>query len=140
WQAARISGDESFYLRAARKLHQSEALIPAWSPDNLRMELDRFNLWSEYGYVGLRQLWEYFARYCYLPRLLDDSVLQNAVRDGINRLDAPFAYATQVKDGRFTGLAFRSASSIYFDDESVLVHPDVAQNQINEDQARADAA
>lgn len=140
WQAARISGDESFYVRAARKLHQSEALIPAWSPDNLRMELDRFNLWGEHGYIGLRQLWEYFARYCYLPRLLDDSVLQNAVRNGINRLDAPFAYATQVKDGRFIGLAFRSASSIYFDDESVLVHPDVAQRQINEDQARADAA
>jgi hypothetical protein len=141
WQTARISGDESFYLRAARKLHQSEALIPAWSPDNLRMELDRFNLWGEYGYVGLKQLWEYFARYCYLPRLLDDSVLQNAVRDGINRLDAPFAYATGVAaDGRYTGLAFRSASSIYFDDASVLVHPDGAQHQINEDQARADAA
>jgi len=139
WQAARISGDESFYVRAARKVHQSEALIPAWSPDNLRIELDRFNLWGEYGYVGLKQLWDYFARYCYLPRLLDDSVLQQAVRDGINRLDAPFAYATQVKDGRFTGLAFRSASSIYFDDESVLVHPDEAQRQIDEDRAAAEA-
>lgn len=139
WQTARIGGDESFYVRAARKVHQSEALIPAWSPDNLRIELDRFNLWGEHGYIGLRQLWEYFARYCYLPRLLDDSVLQQAVRDGINRLDAPFAYATQVKDGRFTGLAFRSASSIYFDDESVLVHPDEAQRQIDEDQAAAEA-
>ncbi|HMN11516.1 MAG TPA: DUF499 domain-containing protein [Bellilinea sp.] len=141
WQTSRISGDESFYVRAARKLHQSEALIPAWSPDNLRMELDRFNLWGENGVIGLKQLWDYFARYCYLPRLLDDSVLQQAVRDGISRLDAPFAYATGITDeGRFKGLAFRSASSIYFDDESVLVHPDEAQRQVDEDQARADAA
>jgi hypothetical protein len=128
-------------VRAARKLHQSEALIPAWSPDNLRMELDRFNLWGETGIIGLKQLWDYFARYCYLPRLLDDSVLQQAVRDGISRLDAPFAYATGVAaDGRYTGLAFRSASSIYFDDESVLVYPDEAQRQVDEDQARAEAA
>jgi predicted AAA+ superfamily ATPase len=141
WQTSRISGDESFYLRAARKLHQSEALIPAWSPDNLRMELDRFNLWGELGYVGLKQLWEYFARYCYLPRLLDDSVLQQAVRDGISRLDAPFAYATGVTpEGRYAGLAFRSASSIYFDDQSVLVHPDEAQRQNDEDRERAEAA
>jgi hypothetical protein len=84
WQTSRISGDESFCLRAARKLHQSKALIPAWSPDNLRMELDRFDLWGELGYVGLKQLWVYFARYCYLPRLLDDSVLQQAIRDGIS--------------------------------------------------------
>src|SRR5690606_32640027 len=38
WQATRISGQESFYERAARKLHQLEALIPAWAPENLRME------------------------------------------------------------------------------------------------------
>jgi hypothetical protein len=141
WQTSRISGSESFYVRAAGKLRQSGALIPAWSPDNLRIELDRFNLWGEYGYVGLRQLWEYFARYCYLPRLLDDSVLQKAVRDGISRLDAPFAYATGItSEGRYSGLAFRSASSIYFDDESVLVHPDEAQRQGDEDFARAEAA
>ncbi len=139
WQAARISGEESFYVRAARKLHQSEALIPAWSPDNLRIELDRFNLWGDEGYIGLKQLWDYFARYCYLPRLLDDKVLQQAVRDGISRLDAPFAYATKVSaEGRYHGLAFRSASSIYFDDESVLVHPDEAQRQIDEDRAVAE--
>jgi predicted AAA+ superfamily ATPase len=141
WQTSRISGGESFYVRAASKLRQSGALIPGWSPDNLLLELNRFNLWGEYGYVGLKQLWEYFARYCYLPRLLDDSVLQQAVRDGISRLDAPFAYATGVAaDGHYTGLAFRSSSSIYFDDESVLVHPDEAQRQNDEDQAQAEAA
>src|SRR5690606_41257186 len=73
WQTTRISGHESFYERAARKLHQLEALIPAWAPENLRMELDRFNLWGDQKCVSLKQLWEYFARYCYLPRLLDES-------------------------------------------------------------------
>jgi len=141
WQTARISGDESFYVRAARKLHQSEALIPAWSPDNLRIEVDRFSMWGEQRHIGLKQLWEYFARYCYLPRLLDDSVLQQAVRDGIVRSDAPFAYAVSVTpEGRYSNLAFRIGSSIHFDDASVLVHPEAAQLQQDEDRARAETA
>ena len=140
WQTARISGNDSFYLRAARKLHQSEALIPAWAPNNLRMELDRFNLWGEQNHIGLKQLWEYFARYCYLPRLVDDSVLQQAVRDGISSNEAPFAYATSVAaDGRYVGLAFRRSSSIYFDSDSVLVHPDAAQRQLAEERAKEEA-
>ena len=141
WQATRISGQESFYERAARKLHQLEALIPAWAPENLRMELDRFNLWGDQKCVSLKQLWEYFARYCYLPRLLDESVLLQAVRDGITRANAPFGYATSVTpEGRYVNLAFGSPSSVYLDDASVLVHPDAAQRQIDEDRARAEAA
>jgi len=141
WQATRISGQESFYERAARKLHQLEALIPAWAPKNLRMELDRFNLWGDQKCVSLKQLWEYFARYCYLPRLLDESVLLQAVRDGITRANAPFGYATSVTpEGRYVNLAFGSPSSVYLDDASVLVHPDAAQRQIDEDRARAEVA
>lgn len=141
WQATRISGQESFYERAARKLHQLEALIPAWAPKNLRMELDRFNLWGDQKCVSLKQLWEYFARYCYLPRLLDESVLLQAVRDGITRANAPFGYATSVTpEGRYVNLAFGSPSSVYLDDASVLVHPDAAQRQLDEDRARAEVA
>ena len=139
WQATRISGQESFYERAARKLHQLEALIPAWAPKNLRMELDRFNLWGDQKCVSLKQLWEYFARYCYLPRLLDESVLLQAVRESPRH--APFGYATSVTpEGRYVNLAFGSPSSVYLDDASVLVHPDAAQRQIDEDRARAEVA
>ncbi len=141
WQTIRISGQDPFYERAARKLHQLEALIPAWAPENLRMELDRFNLWGEETHVSLKQLWEYFARYCYLPRLLDESVLLQAVRDGINRQDAPFGYATSVDpEGRYTNLALGNPSSVYIDDASVLVHPDAAQRQLDDERARAEAA
>ncbi|NLE53142.1 MAG: ATP-binding protein, partial [Chloroflexi bacterium] len=141
WQATRISGQESFYERAARKLHQLEALIPAWAPKNLRMELDRFNLWGDQKCVSLKQLWEYFARYCYLPRLLDESVLLQAVRDGITRANAPFGYATSVTpEGRYVNLAFGTSSSVYIDDASVLVHPDAALRQLDEDRARAEVA
>ncbi len=126
FQASRISGDESFYERAARKLRQEGLLIYEWSPDTLKMELDRWPLWDENGQVGLKQLWEYLAQYCYLPRLFDHEVLIKAVRDGVSRLDAPFGYATGWDErGRYhTGLVFRSTGSVYFDDRGMLVHRD----------------
>ncbi|PJF26335.1 MAG: hypothetical protein CUN53_08225 [Phototrophicales bacterium] len=131
YQAHRINGQDSFYDRAARKLRQSELLIHRWSPDNLRMELDRY-LWRDQPHLGLKQLWEYLARYCYLPRLYNEDVLLEAVRDGVARADAPFGYATMVgSDGVYKGLAFgQPASNLYFDDSSVLVRPEIAQEQI----------
>jgi hypothetical protein len=126
FQASRISGDDNFYDRAARKLRNDGLLIYEWSPDILRMELDRY-IWSEErGWeVGLKQLWEYLAQYCYLPRLFDHEVLVKAVKDGVGRLDAPLAYSTgKSEQGHHTGLVFRSLGSIYFDDTSILVHPD----------------
>ncbi len=126
FQAIHISGGNSFYERAARKLRQDGLLIYEWSPDILRMELDRYPLWDENGQIRLKQLWEYLAQYCYLPRLFDHEVLLKAVRDGVGRLDAPFAYATgwDERGQHHSGLVFRSTGSIYFDDQSILIHPD----------------
>ena len=130
YQAHRISGQDSFYDRAARKLRQSELLIPRWSPDNLRMELDRY-LWGDQPHLGIKQLWEYLARYCYLPRLFSDEVLLEAIRDGVTRDDAPFGYATMVTpDGVYNGLIIGDNTVIYFDDNSVIIHPDVAREHV----------
>jgi predicted AAA+ superfamily ATPase len=132
-QAHRISGQDSFFERAARKLHQSELLISRWSPENLRLTMEEFNLWRDGTHVNLKQLWEYFAQYCYLPRLYDESVLLDAVRDGTTRLiGAPFGYATMVNaDGSYSGLLYQQQStSFYFDDQSVLVRPEVAQEHL----------
>jgi hypothetical protein len=125
-QASRISGDDNFYERAARRLRNDGLLIDQWSPDILRMELDRHVWDEERGWeVGLKQLWEYLARYCYFPRLFDREVLVGAVRDGVRRLDAPLAYATGTnEEGEHTGLVLRELGQVYFDEQSLLVHPE----------------
>ena len=126
FQANRISGDDNIYDRAARKLRQDGLLINEWSPDILRMELDRYIWGEEKGWtVGLKQMWEYLAQYCYLPRLFDQDVLVTAVRNGVRRLDAPIAYANGISsDGYHTGLLYQSSGQIYFDEQSMLIHPD----------------
>lgn len=126
YQAHRISGQDSFYDRAARKLRQSEHLIPRWSPDTLRMELDRY-LWRDQAHLGIKQLWEYLARYCYLPRLYNEEVLLEAIRDGVVREDAPFGYATRVDaNNTYKGLTLGQSTSIYFDDHAVIIQSSLA--------------
>ncbi|MHB8628640.1 MAG: DUF499 domain-containing protein [Aggregatilineales bacterium] len=131
FQAHRLAGQDSFYERAIRKLRQSGMLISQWSPDSLLLEMEQYNLWRDGSHVSLKQLWEYLARYCYLPRLYDQNVLREAVLEGVARLDAPFGYATLVgEDGTYKGLIFRqAATSIYFDDNAVLVRPEAAEQQ-----------
>ena len=131
-QESRISGDDNFYERAARRLHNDGLLIENWSPDLLRMELDRYIWNDERGWeVGLKKLWEYMAQYVYLSRLRDHDVLLDAVQEGAGRLNPPFAYATgKDTDGYHTGLIFQSVGgSIYFDSQSLLVHPDQVERK-----------
>ncbi|MFQ3648209.1 MAG: DUF499 domain-containing protein [Anaerolinea sp.] len=137
YEAHRISGQDSFYDRAARKLSQHELLIYRWSPDNLRAELDRY-LWRDQPHLGLKQLWEYLARYCYLPRLCNEQVLIESVRAGATRSNhPPFAFASNVgPDGTYTNLILGTNGQIYFDDNAVIVRPEVAQAQ----QERVEAA
>jgi len=125
-QTSRISGDDNFYDRAARKLRNDGLLITNWSPDILRMELERYIWNEERGWeVGLKQLWEYLAQYVYLPRLTDHEVLVATVKAGVGRLDTPIAYATgKHPDGYHTGVLFRQLGQVYLDEHSLLVHPE----------------
>jgi predicted AAA+ superfamily ATPase len=135
WEATRIAGgNETYIAKAQKKLRSAEQLIVRWSPALLKMELDRW-LWKNQPHIGLKRLWEYLTSYCYLPRLRDSEVLLDAIREGIRSRDY-FGYATSVgEQGRYQGLQFGSAGgSVYLDDTSVLVRPEVAQKQQADDQ------
>ena len=67
-------------------------------------------------HIGLQPLWEYFARYPYLPRLRDEHVLLGAVQDGIGQTTWQefFAYASAY-DGerqRYGGLKAGEMGSV----------------------------
>jgi hypothetical protein len=46
WQANRLTEQESLAVRAGRKLHNDELLVPGFAATRLRMELDRIPRWA----------------------------------------------------------------------------------------------
>ena len=99
------------------------------------MELDRIPLWRG-DHVPVKQLVEDFARYLYLPRLKDSTVLLDAIHDGINLLvwaQDSFGYADSYDDdaGRYRGL--RGGTMVTLADAhapGLVVKPDVASKQL----------
>src|SRR5581483_2953888 len=136
WQSHRLQG-ENLVGRASRKLISDQQMIVSWSPALLRMELDKW-LWKEQEHLSIRQIWEYLTQYLYLSRLKDEQVLIEAVRAGVGSLTWKdfFAYASAVRDdGRYVGLIAGANPAVTLDGASVLVKPETAQRQIDEEAA-----
>jgi predicted AAA+ superfamily ATPase len=136
--ASRLTGQESLAVRASKKLRNDESLVTGFAASRLRLELDQIPLWRG-DHVAIKQLVEDFARYIYLPRLKEPSVLIEAIRDGLGLLSwtqDSFAYAESFDEeaGRYRGL--RSCQAVNISEDSLsglLVKPAVALKQIQEE-------
>ena len=70
WQAIRLTGNDALALRASKKLRSDELLVASLGSTILRKHLDDVPLWRGRD-VAVRQLVDDFARYLYLPRLVE---------------------------------------------------------------------
>ena len=140
WQAMRLSGQHALADRASKKLKGDELLVTSFAGTRLRMELDRVPLWRG-DHVSIKQIVEDFARYLYLPRLRDSTVLLNAISDGVGlltwELDA-YALADSFDDEakRYRGLRGGPVVSLPdIDAPGLLVKPDIARQQLDAESA-----
>jgi predicted AAA+ superfamily ATPase len=137
WEEIRLTGQEGLATRASKKLRSEEYLITEFGAVRLRKELDDIPLWRG-DHVGLRQLWEDFAQYLYLPRLRDSRILIEAVHQGISFINWEqdgFAYAEAWDEGggRYRGLRAGEQSGVTMTTGSVIVKPDVARRQLEQE-------
>jgi len=122
-------------VRVSKKLRSDELLLTSFAATRLRMELDRVPLWRG-NHVSVKQLAEDFARYLYLPRLKESSVLLGAIQDGVYLLtweQEGFAFADSFDDvaKRYRGLRGGQIISLYDASSTcLLVKGDVARKQI----------
>ena len=134
WQTSRLTGQEPLAVRASKKLRNDELLVRGFAATRLRLELDQVPLWRG-DHVAIKQLIEDFARYVYLPRLREQTVLIEAIRDGLRLLmwpDDSFAYAESFDEaaGRYRGLRCGQPVNISEDNLSgLLVRPAPALKQ-----------
>jgi hypothetical protein len=107
----------------------------------LRLEaLDKY-LRRDRNHIDLKRLWEYLTQYLYLPRLKDQNVLLEAVRDGVaSTIWADnFAYAEGFDEekGKYLGLKAATGITPSISVQSLLVKPDIAQQQFDAEAAQA---
>lgn len=142
WQAMRLTGQDALAARASKKLRNDELLVTGLAGTRLRMDLDRVPLWRG-NHVFIKQLVEDFAKYLYLPRLADSSVLFGAIQDGLSLLlwaQESFSYADSFDEatGRYRGLRYAQNVNVSDANQSaLLVKSDVARAQIEADEKAA---
>ena len=143
WSEVRVTGQGSLAEKAGKRAVADENLYTGMAGAVLRLHLDRVPLWGN-GHVRLKDLWGYFSRYLYLPRLKDAQVLIDAVADGSSRLtwqQDGFAYADfyDEEHGRYAGLRAGRQGSISLE-LGCVVHPVEAARQLEEEEeAHGDA-
>ena len=129
----RSSGPDSVVMKAAHKMQQNEQLITQWAPALLTMQLDDL-LWRDANEINIGDLWKMLCTYCYLPRLANFDVLQQAIQVGVNSEDY-FAYAEGVGDGKYKGLKYNLYVG-YIDRSGYLVKPLAALKQLTQERAQ----
>ncbi len=142
WQELRLQGDGPLAVRASKKVQSEEYLITRYASTLLRRELDKIPLWRGEN-VLIKQLWDDFAQYLYLPRLVDSDVLLSAISDGLSLItweQETFAYAESWDEEGKQYRGLRSGGYIGrvgLDSSSVLVKPEAAVRQRNEQEVAA---
>jgi len=136
WQVIRLQGSDPLAVRASKKLIDNDLLCLQLGGTVLRMKLDGVPLWRG-DHVEVRQLIEDFARYVYLPRLKDPSVLIRAVQSGLSlptwEKDG-FAYAESFDEQarRYRGLRVGQAVGLSESAPAgLVVKPEVARRQLD---------
>lgn len=136
WQSFRLTGQDSLAARASKKLKNDARLLTSWAPTLLRMEMDKVPLWRG-DHVAIKQIVEDFARYIYLSRLREPSVLLGAIRDGLGLLTwekDSFGYADSFDETtrRYRGLRCGQQVAVTdLDAPGLLVKPEIARNQLD---------
>ncbi|MCD8490337.1 MAG: DUF499 domain-containing protein [Desertifilum sp.] len=141
WTEVRLQGQDSPVLRASRKAVHEEYLIVTYAANRLRMEaLDPY-LWKDSDHIDTKRLWAYLSNYLYLPRLSSEQVLLQAIQQGVIALlwSENFAYATGRDEAKGRYLGLKAGPSETFtpalSSQNLLVKPEVAQRQLDADEA-----
>ena len=131
-------GSDRIVEKAAREMKQAEQIISAWAPAPLKMALDDY-LWKETDYISVKQLWEYLCTYCYLPRVANYNVLEEAICQGANSSEF-FALAAGYDEQNQRYLDLKLGQPIFSVNLSdLLVKVEVAKKQLEAEKKAAEA-
>lgn len=140
------SSGRSLAERVAAKLSRDDQLVTELGAPilgaTLHQELGQ--LWRDKGEISVGELWGYFTRYVYLPRLVRRETLDSAIERSLNSVlvdGEKFAIATakDTEAGRYRGLIVPPAhnTAIQVTDSTLLVDWNKADEQASDDRIAA---
>lgn len=118
-------GTESFVTRALNSLVSNENLSESYAPHPLKLELDD-KLWTQSNDISVKEIWNAYTRYCYLPRLKSFDVLCNAISEGMQSGDY-FAIAGGKEGDDYLDLRLKCPMGTSVDPSNYLIKKDVAE-------------
>jgi hypothetical protein len=125
WQTTKATAVGDVGARVSKKLATEEKLIATYGGVRVKMDVDRYELWSERGDIAVADLWSTYARYPHMPRLASFQDLAGAISDGTSNLNwsqETFAYA-EAHDGE-TWVGVRTACHVTPAISGLVVLPD----------------
>lgn len=131
WEISNLGGgDDAIVSKAKKKMIQGEQIITTWAPALLKMNLDEL-LWKDSDDIAIKKLWEYLCTYCYLPRLANYSVLEDAIAKGVRSTEY-FGIAAGYTGERYLDLKLNE-TVFSINQSDLLVKLAVATKQIMEE-------
>lgn len=139
-----LSGSESPIERASRRTCGDDNLLTIFAAKILELDVLTPYVWPNGNHIDLKELWEYFTKYVYLPRLKNTNVLLEGIKNGVNSTDWSnyFAYATGFDEAknRYLGLTVGKAIEPGINSHSLIVNPEIAQTQLDAEKPAAPIA
>lgn len=142
------SGGRSLAERVSSKLRREEQLVTELGAAILGTTLhnELRALWDERGEISVGELWGYFTRYTYMPRLVRRDVLDTAIEESLSAAvlveGEQFALASgkDPETGRYHGLVIppNPGARIQISDNTLLVDVKRARHQIEADRVAAE--
>jgi len=125
WQTTRATASGDIGDRVSKKLATEEKLIAVYGGVRVRMDIDRYDLWSDRHDIAVGELWANYARFPHMPRVASFQGLADAISDGTSNLNwaqETFGYADAHNGTTWVGV--RTGEHLIPGVGGLLIHPE----------------
>ena len=125
WQTTKATAAGDIGARVSKKLATEEKLIATYGGVRVKMDIDRYALWSDRHDISVGGLWSTYARFPHMPRVASFRTLAAAISDGTSNMNwssETFAYA-EAHDGS-TWVGVRTGEHVSPTVSGLIIHPD----------------
>ncbi|MEN8130516.1 MAG: DUF499 domain-containing protein [Pseudomonadota bacterium] len=126
WEAVSVSpAAPNLVQEIENKLREEEWLISEWSPIHLRNLLNQWYFKNGNIEISALKIYQDCCHYLYLPRLVNDRILKNAIDRGLETEDF-FGFAGGKEEDKYLGFVFGRNTMVTLDDSALLIERNTA--------------